>query len=313
MEALLEVGMCLVIAGGGNSETVCIAGLAPVQLVSPTQFAGLRISFGPVEAGATTLNLSAELEDLLEVGMCLVIAGGGNSETVCIAGLAPVQLVSPTQFAYPAGSTLTLLDGAGATTLNLSAELEDLLEVGMCLVIAGGGNKETVCIAGLAPVQLVSPTQFAYPAGATTLNLSAELEDLLEVGMCLVIAGGGNSETVCIAGLAPVQLVSPTQFAYPGIRITFGPVEAGATTLNLSAELEDLLEVGMCFTLAGGGNSEPVCIAGLAPVQLVSPTQLAYPAGSAFTLLEGAYVPSNTTMIIHGGSRAAPSRRGRRR
>eukprot|EP00959_Pyramimonas_sp_CCMP1952_P083067 1736346-Pyramimonas_sp.AAC.1 len=48
--------------------------------------------------------------------MCLVIEGGGNSETVCIAGLAPVQLTSPTQFGYPAGSTFTLLDGVISTS-----------------------------------------------------------------------------------------------------------------------------------------------------------------------------------------------------
>merc|ERR1719277_38614 len=104
----------------------------------------MLITVGPLEAGSTSLNLSAETEALLEVGMCFDLAGGGNSETVCIASLAPVQLVNPTQFAYPEGSILTFLEGAfsssntslgltvgpleaGATTINLSAEVEALL------------------------------------------------------------------------------------------------------------------------------------------------------------------------------------------
>merc|ERR1719424_924723 len=229
----------------------------------------------------------------MEVGQCFTLAGGGNSQPICIAGLAPVQFVvgdfagvnwlGPTQSEYPAGSTLSFLEGVDAST-----------------------NTSMVITCG--PIE----------AGATTINLSPEAEAVLEVGMCFTLAGGGNSEAVCIAGLAPVQLVSPTQFAYPvgstltllpgafasaddTMVLTCGPIEAGATSIDLSAEMQALMEVGMCFTLSGGGNSEEICIAGLAPVQLVSPTQFAYPAGSTLTLLEGVSAPSNTSVVIPFG------------
>ncbi|CAK0831354.1 unnamed protein product [Prorocentrum cordatum] len=62
--------------------------------------------------------------------MCFTLEGGGNSETVCIAGLQVetasqrlslalilvLQLVSPTEFAYPAGSTLTWLPGVSISS-----------------------------------------------------------------------------------------------------------------------------------------------------------------------------------------------------
>jgi hypothetical protein len=59
----------------------------------------------------------------LSVGDCFTLAGGGNSEMICIAGFggagAPAEtilLVNPTEFAYPAGSTLTFLAHASTTT-----------------------------------------------------------------------------------------------------------------------------------------------------------------------------------------------------
>jgi hypothetical protein len=222
------------------------------------------------------MNLSAEVEALLQVGMCFDLSGGGNSETVCIASLAPVQFVNPTQFAYPAGSMLTLLEGAysssntsmvitcgpveaGAMSINLSAEVEALMQVGMCFTLAGGGTSETVCIASLGPVQLVSPTQFAYPAGSTITLLEGVFSD----GTTLIIS--------C------------------------GPIAAGATSIEVSSEVQALLSAGMCFTLAGGGNSETVCIAGFGSILLVNPTVFAYPAGSTLTLLDGVSPSSSST------------------
>ncbi|CAK0870179.1 unnamed protein product, partial [Prorocentrum cordatum] len=140
--------------------------------------------------------------------------------------------------------------------------------------------------------------------------------------MCFTLAGGNNSETVCISGLGQdqMQLVSPTQLAYPAestltqlegvfassnttLAITCGPLEAGATSIDIPAGAEALVSVGTCLTLAGGNNSETVCISGLGQdqMQLVHPTLFAHPAESTLTLLEGVFASSNTTLVITCG------------
>jgi len=84
-----------------------------------------------IEAGATSIDIPAELLAGLSVGDCLLLEGGGNSEVVCIAGFGTILLVSPTQFGYPAGSTLTLLQstsvgpGSTSTTSTDHASIRD--------------------------------------------------------------------------------------------------------------------------------------------------------------------------------------------
>lgn len=87
--------------------------------ISPTISVPVITIDAPVEAGASSIPVVSV--EGLSVGDCMLIQGGGNSETVCIADFvgflrtprgsgSSIQLVSPTIYAYPAGSTLTLLD-----------------------------------------------------------------------------------------------------------------------------------------------------------------------------------------------------------
>jgi hypothetical protein len=347
-EALLSVGMCFALAGGNNSETVCISGIGQdqIQLVSALQFAypadstltllegvisssntSLIITCGPIEAGVTSIDIPAEIEALLSVGTCFRLEGGNASERACIKGLGPIELMRPTQSAYPADSTLTLLDDvvitcgpleAGATSIDIPADTEALFSVGNCLALEGGNNSETVCISGLGQgqIQLVHALQFAYPAdsrlellngvlsdsnttlvitnkrpidaGVTTMNMPAEKEALLSVGMTFTLAGGNNSETVVIASLDPVTFESATHHAYPpGSTLTLvipvGPIDSGATSIEIPSEYLDLVSTGECFLLEGGGNSEVVCIAGFGTILLADPTAYAYPEDSTLT------------------------------
>jgi len=105
------------------------AGLPPddvlLQTPAPTEEAPtlaakghLEVTIGtPVEAGASSIPVPSV--EGLSVGDCLLLQGGDEAETVCVAGLAgarrtpsgggaAILLVSPTIYAYPAGSTLTL-------------------------------------------------------------------------------------------------------------------------------------------------------------------------------------------------------------
>jgi hypothetical protein len=86
----------------------------------------------PIDAGATSIDTPAEALAGLSVGSCLLLEGGGNSEVVCIAGYGTILLVSPTKFAYPAGSTIALLEGrvgggpgSSSTTVAIAARLRD--------------------------------------------------------------------------------------------------------------------------------------------------------------------------------------------
>ena len=80
-----------------------------------------------------------------------------------------------------------------------------------------------------------------------------------------------------------------------------GPIDAGTASIGLSAEVQALLEVGMCCTLTGGDTPETVCIVGLSMARLVHPTYFAHPAGSLLTILEGICVSSNTSTVITCG------------
>jgi hypothetical protein len=82
-----------------------------------------------IAAGAPSIEIPAEALAGLSLGDCFLLEGGGNSEVVCIAGFGSsrvmattILLVSPTQFGYPAGSTLTLLQGGPGSTSTTSAD-----------------------------------------------------------------------------------------------------------------------------------------------------------------------------------------------
>ena len=171
---------------------------------------------GLLEAEPTCTDLSAAAEARLEVGMCFTLAGGGSSESARITGLAPVRFVGPRHSAYPTGSTLTLLEGASFSS-----------------------HASTVLMCG--PID----------AGTMLIDLPAEVETLLQVGVCYTLTGGDYSGTACIAGSSPLQLMSLTQFARPacswltppeGVSVfsnsskafTRGQFEAGATSRDLS-------------------------------------------------------------------------------
>ncbi|CAK0902592.1 unnamed protein product [Prorocentrum cordatum] len=303
-EALISVGTCFTLEGGGNSETVCILGKEPLQFLSPTQHsypagstltllpAGvLVISCGPLEAGATAIDMAPETQALLSVGMCFDLAGGSNSETVCIRGFLQdqIQLVRPTQFAYPAESTLTLLDGvfesspitlvmtcgpieAGSIIIDLPVQKQVLVAVGMCFSLEGGGNSEKVCVTGVLPVQLESPTQFAYPAGSTltlvipvgpidagavSIEIPSEFLDLVSVGEYFLLEGGGNSEMVCISGFGSILLAEPTQFAYPDDSTLSGPKTLTTTTTSMPHD-RDVTSTTGGFSSTTGSNQASV-------------------------------------------------------
>lgn len=77
------------------------------------------IPVGPIAAGATSIVIPDEFVALIQVGDCFILDGGGFSEQICVAGFGSsgrlqadvgasfILLVSPTQFAYPSGSSLT--------------------------------------------------------------------------------------------------------------------------------------------------------------------------------------------------------------
>jgi len=79
----------------------------------------------PILAGATSIEIPAWALAIVSEGDCFVLEGGGTSEVVCIAGFGTIMLVSPTQFGYPAGSTLTLLEGSTSTTSIDHASMRD--------------------------------------------------------------------------------------------------------------------------------------------------------------------------------------------
>jgi len=78
----------------------------------------LVIPVGPIPAGATSIDIPDEFLAQIQEGDCFILSGGGFSETVCVSGFGSsrlqadlgasfIVLTSPTQYAYPSGSSLT--------------------------------------------------------------------------------------------------------------------------------------------------------------------------------------------------------------
>ena len=92
-----------------------------------------------------TLTSSKDATAILGPDQCLVLGSGGNSETVRIAGAAPAQTGEPAKLSCPAGSTLTLLDGASAPSNTSMAIMRGLVEAGatsMGLLTEAWGARE---------------------------------------------------------------------------------------------------------------------------------------------------------------------------